>query len=48
MRHATQLWTLWQALLKPFAAAFTRLGYRRVIWEMSNQMDRPERARHGE
>ena len=31
MRQATRLWTLWQALLKPFAAAFTRLGYRRFV-----------------
>ena len=31
MRQATLLWTLWQALLKPFAAAFTRPGHRRFV-----------------
>jgi hypothetical protein len=29
MRQATFVWTLWQALLQPFAWAFTRPGYRR-------------------
>ena len=29
MRQATLVWTLWQALLQPFAWAFTRPGYRR-------------------
>jgi len=27
--HATLLWSIWQALLKPFAWAFTRFGFRR-------------------
>src|SRR4051812_31441077 len=29
MRQATLVWTTWQALLRPFAWAFTRPGYRR-------------------
>jgi hypothetical protein len=29
MRQATLLWNLWQALLKSFAWAFTRPGFRR-------------------
>ena len=29
MRRATLVWTLWQALLQPFAWAFTRPGFRR-------------------
>jgi hypothetical protein len=29
MAHATLLWSIWQALLKPFAWAFTRPGFRR-------------------
>jgi hypothetical protein len=31
MRQATLLWTLWQALLTPFAAVFTRPGHRRFV-----------------
>jgi hypothetical protein len=31
MRQATRLWTLWQALLTPFAAVFTRPGHRRFV-----------------
>jgi hypothetical protein len=31
MTHATKLWSLWQALLKPFALAFTRPGHRRFF-----------------
>jgi hypothetical protein len=31
MRQATRLWSLWQALLRPFARTFTRLGYRRFV-----------------
>jgi DDE superfamily endonuclease len=31
MTHATLLWSIWQALLRPFAAAFTRPGYRRFV-----------------
>jgi hypothetical protein len=31
MTHATKLWSIWQALLKPFAAVFTRLGHRRFL-----------------
>jgi hypothetical protein len=31
MRQATLVWTLWQALLQPFAWAFTRPGYRRFV-----------------
>jgi hypothetical protein len=31
MRQATRLWTLWQALLSPFAGVFTRLGHRRFV-----------------
>ena len=31
MRQATLLWSLWQALLRPFARAFTRPGYRRFV-----------------
>src|SRR4029079_11933039 len=31
MRQATLVWTLWQALLQQFAAAFTRPGHRRFI-----------------
>ena len=31
--HATLLWSLWQALLAPFAPAFTAGGFRRfVLW----------------
>ena len=29
MTHATRLWSVWQALLKSFAWAFTRPGFRR-------------------
>ena len=31
MRQATLVWTIWQALLQPFAWAFTRPGYRRFV-----------------
>lgn len=31
MRQATLVWSLWQRLLKPFAAAFTRPGHRRFV-----------------
>src|SRR3954469_4027912 len=31
MSHATLLWSIWQALLKPFASAFTRPGHRRFV-----------------
>ncbi len=31
MRQATRLWSHWQALLRPFALAFTRPGYRRFV-----------------
>jgi hypothetical protein len=31
MRQATLLWNLWQALLRPFAGAFTRPGHRRFV-----------------
>lgn len=31
MTHATLLWSIWQALLSPFAAAFTRRGFRRFV-----------------
>jgi hypothetical protein len=31
MRQATMLWHLWQALLRPFAVAFTRPGHRRFV-----------------
>jgi hypothetical protein len=31
MTHATLLWSLWQALLRPFRAAFTRPGHRRFV-----------------
>src|SRR5947209_8927031 len=31
MSHATLLWSIWQALLRPFAAAFTRPGHRRFV-----------------
>ena len=31
MRQATLLWNLWQALLQPFAGAFTRPGHRRFV-----------------
>src|SRR4051794_26106155 len=31
MRQATMLWNLWQALLRPFASAFTRPGRRRFV-----------------
>jgi hypothetical protein len=31
MQQATRLWALWQALLTPFAAVFTRLGHRRFV-----------------
>ena len=31
MRHATLLWSIWQALLQPFAWAFTRPGHRRFV-----------------
>jgi DDE superfamily endonuclease len=31
MRQATLLWSLWQAVLTPFAVAFTRPGHRRFI-----------------
>ena len=29
MTHATLLWSIWQALLAPFARAFSRRGFRR-------------------
>src|SRR4051812_21750531 len=29
MSHTTLLWSIWQALLRPFASAFTRPGHRR-------------------
>ena len=31
MTHAKLVWSIWQALLRPFAAAFTRPGYRRFL-----------------
>ena len=31
MRQATLVWSLWQQLLKPFASAFTRPSYRRLV-----------------
>ena len=31
MTEATLLWSIWQALLRPFVWAFTRLGYRRFV-----------------
>ena len=31
MRQATLVWTIWQRLLKPFASAFTRPSYRRLV-----------------
>jgi DDE superfamily endonuclease len=31
MTQATLLWSIWQALLQPFAWAFTRPGYRRFV-----------------
>jgi hypothetical protein len=31
MTHATLLWSIWQALLQPFASIFTRLGFRRFV-----------------
>ena len=31
MTHATLLWSIWQALLKPFAGNFTRPGHRRFF-----------------
>src|SRR3954467_382690 len=31
MSHATLLWSIWQALLRPFASAFTRPGHRRFV-----------------
>ena len=31
MTDATLLWSIWQALLKPFAWAFTRPGHRRFV-----------------
>src|SRR5512135_811257 len=31
MTEATLLWSIWQALLRPFVSAFTRLGYRRFV-----------------
>src|SRR5512142_3102637 len=31
MTEATLLWSIWQALLRPFAWCFTRLGYRRFV-----------------
>jgi DDE superfamily endonuclease len=31
MSHATLLWSIWQALLRPFATAFTRPGHRRFV-----------------
>ena len=31
MRQATLVWSLWQRLLKPVAAAFTRPGHRRFV-----------------
>ncbi len=31
MTHATKLWSIWQALLQPFAWAFTRPGHRRFV-----------------
>jgi hypothetical protein len=31
MTHATLLWSIWQALLQPFAWAFTRPGFRRFV-----------------
>ena len=31
MTHATLLWSIWQALLKPFVCVFTRLGHRRFV-----------------
>ena len=31
MRQATLVWSIWQRLLKPFASAFTRPSYRRLV-----------------
>ena len=31
MIDATRLWSLWQALLRPFHRAFTRPGHRRFV-----------------
>jgi DDE superfamily endonuclease len=31
MTHATLVWSIWQALLRPFGAAFTRPGYRHFL-----------------
>src|SRR3954463_11121590 len=31
MTHAKLLWSIWQALLRPFAATFTRPGFRRFV-----------------
>src|SRR4051812_34639874 len=31
MSHAQHFWSIWQALLAPFAAAFTRPGHRRFV-----------------
>src|SRR3954463_14190863 len=31
MSHATLLWSIWQALLRPFASAFPRPGHRRFV-----------------
>ena len=31
MTHATLLWSIWQALLRPFVSAFTRPGHRRFF-----------------
>src|SRR5512142_2282934 len=31
MRQATLVWSLWQSLLAPFLAAFTRPGHRRFL-----------------
>jgi hypothetical protein len=31
MTHATKLWSIWQALLRPFASAFTRPGHHRFF-----------------
>jgi DDE superfamily endonuclease len=40
MTHATRLWSIWQALLAPFACAFTRPGHRRfVAWITAMAID---------
>jgi hypothetical protein len=31
MTHATQLWSIWQALLAPFACCFSSRGFRRFV-----------------